>query len=65
MTIIAERGANHLTVAAEVKDRISRLQNELPQGFSITVAHDSTEFLRNELQKNIYRTCLSPVILLL
>jgi multidrug efflux pump subunit AcrB len=65
MTIVAERGANHLTVAGEVKERINRLRNELPQGFSITIAHDSTEYLRNELNKNIFRTGFSLVLLLL
>ncbi len=65
MTIYAERGANNLSVASEVKERIRQMQNELPPGFSITVAHDSTEFLRAELRKNILRTSFSLVILLL
>lgn len=65
MTIYAERGANNLRVAAQVKERIRGIQNELPAGFSITVAHDSTEFLRAELRKNILRTSFSLVILLL
>ena len=65
MTIYAEQGANNLRVAGEVKERIRHIQNELPPGFSVTVAHDSTEFLRAELRKNILRTSFSLVILLL
>jgi len=65
MTIYAERGANNLSVAREVKDRLSSIQAGLPPGFSITVAHDSTEFLRAELRKNILRTSFSLFILLL
>ena len=65
MIIHAERGANHLSVAREVKEMISRLRDELPEGFSITVARDSTEFLRGELRKNILRTSFSLVVLLL
>ena len=65
MTIYAERGANHLTVARAIKERVRLLQNELPPGFSITIAHDSTGFLRAELNKNIMRTAFSLLILLL
>lgn len=65
MIITAEKGANHLNVAKEVKNRMSRLRDELPAGFSITVARDSTEFLRGELRKNIFRTSFSLVALLI
>ena len=64
MTIFAESGANHLSVAKEVKKRIRSLESELPRGFSVTVARDSTEFLRDELRKNVFRTSFSLVLLL-
>ncbi len=65
MTITAEKGANHLNVVKEVKNRMGHLREELPGGFSITVARDSTEFLRGELRKNIFRTSFSLVALLI
>jgi Cu/Ag efflux pump CusA len=59
------KGSNHLSVAGRSKRGYGPLQAELPQGFLITIAHDSTEFFRDELRKNIFRTSFSLVLLLL
>jgi multidrug efflux pump subunit AcrB len=65
MVIYATKDANHLSVAKTIKERMAKIESELPPGFSILVAHDSTRFLSAELRKNVFRTTFSMVVLLL
>jgi multidrug efflux pump subunit AcrB len=64
MTIMAEQDANQLKVAEEVKEKVQLIRSQLPPGFTMSVAHDSTAFLKAELKKNVFRTSLSLVLLL-
>ncbi len=65
ISIYAERGANHLSVANEIKSRVNGIRGEMPEGFSIILANDTTDHLRSELRKNAFRTSFSLVALLI
>lgn len=63
MVIFAAPDVNTLTVAADVKQTLKDL--DVPPDFSITLADDSTDYIKKELDKIYSRTGLSILILLL
>ena len=54
---------NTLKLANDLKKFISSI--ELPEGYSLTLADDTTVYINKELDKIYYRTALSILILLL
>ncbi len=65
LNISAEKNVNNIRVANEVKKTIEKIKKELPPGYSIRNSLDNTIFIREEISKNILRTLLSVVLLLL
>lgn len=65
LTIYAERHVNTLVLTDVLKARIAQLKDELPDGYSITLADDTSVYIRGELGKIYWRTGLSILILLL
>ncbi|MGB8491561.1 MAG: efflux RND transporter permease subunit, partial [Bacteroidales bacterium] len=65
INVSAGRNVNNIKVARGVKEVIERLKSELPPGYSIRTSVDSTTYLKEEISKNIFRTILSVVLLLL
>jgi multidrug efflux pump subunit AcrB len=65
LTISAERNVNNIKVADAVKNEMERIKNDLPAGFSIRNSLDNTTFIKEEISKNIFRTILSVILLLL
>lgn len=65
LVFIAEKDANSIRVADEIKKGLSRLEQEFPEGYNILLANDSTQFIRDEIRKIIRRTIFSFTILLL
>jgi len=65
INVSAGRNVNNIKVAEEVKDVIEKLKGVLPPGYSIRTSADSTIYLKKEISKNIFRTILSVVLLLL
>lgn len=63
LTVYADVGVNNLSLATKVKNHISTL--DLPAGYSITLADDTTDYIKLELNKIYYRTGLSILLLLL
>jgi len=61
----AEKDANSLQVAAELKAEMKKLEEEFPPGFFLLMTRDETEFIKDELNKIYYRTIFSFTILLL
>lgn len=61
--IYAEENANQLEVAGKVKREISSL--ELPKGFAFNLLADTTSYISAELDKILFRTGLTLLILLL
>lgn len=65
LNISAGKNVNHIRVAGEVKKVINRIKQELPTGYSIRNSLDNTNFLKEEISKNIFRMLLSVILLLL
>lgn len=65
VTLYADEGVNRLRLANRVKKQVKQLEATLPAGFSVIQDYDDTEFLKKEIDKNIYRSLLSFGILLL
>ncbi|MFO7616100.1 MAG: efflux RND transporter permease subunit [Bacteroidales bacterium] len=65
LVFVAEKEANSLRVADQVKRSIGELEADFPDGYQLLLAEDSTRFVREELFKIARRTILSFTILLL
>ncbi|WP_421693198.1 efflux RND transporter permease subunit [Aestuariivirga sp.] len=62
--IVKTAVANPLDVASEVKELLPRLNEELPEGTSISIGFDSTVFIDRSIQ-NVFHTILEAVGLVL
>lgn len=65
LTVYAEKHVNTLVLTDILKEKVERIRNELPPGYSITLADDTSVYIRGELSKIYWRTGLSILILLL
>ncbi|KJF45676.1 efflux RND transporter permease subunit [Draconibacterium sediminis] len=65
LVVYAAQGENQLKLAGEIKDQLLLIQEKLPMGYSVMIASDSTEYIKEELEKIGYRTLFSLLILLL
>ncbi len=65
LTVSAERNVNHLKVADAVKAEMEKVNADLPPGFSLRKSLDTTTSIRKEINKIIYRTIFSVILLLL
>jgi multidrug efflux pump subunit AcrB len=63
MVVYAEKGANTIDVAKEVKDEIARLKNEIKGEYSLKLTNDSTQYIIEELQKIKEKMLFSLLIL--
>jgi multidrug efflux pump subunit AcrB len=64
INVSAGRYFNNIKVADEVKKCIERIKTELPSGYSIRTSMDNTTYLKEEISKNIFRSVLSVILLL-
>ncbi|PZX13426.1 multidrug efflux pump subunit AcrB [Breznakibacter xylanolyticus] len=65
LVVNAEKGANQLTLATEVKAIIDELRSGLPPGFSLMVNYDASKEISHEMTKTTSRALSALVILLL
>jgi multidrug efflux pump subunit AcrB len=65
LSITPRDDVNRVVVAAEVKRVIAEAQQLLPEGYTMFLQRDDTEFLKKELDKIYKRTGLSVIILTL
>lgn len=63
LTIFADEGVNRFALAEELKITMKNLEARMPQGFDIVEDYDDTEFLKREIDKNLFRSALSFGIL--
>ena len=61
----SEKGANSLTVASDIKRELTVLAEDFPPGYFLLLSSDSTETIKEDLNKIYYRTIFSFAILLL
>lgn len=64
MVIYPEENVNNLDLGKTVKKEAERLKVNLPPGYSMLLANDSTQYLNDELSKIAQRTVFSLLILL-
>lgn len=65
LTIYAEKHVNTLVLTDILKEKVGQIRTGLPPGYSITLADDTSVYIRGELSKIYWRTGLSILILLL
>lgn len=65
LVVYAGKGSNALQLSSIAKSKISQLQKTLPQGFSINLEHDESEYIGKELETIGFRTVATLIILLL
>ncbi|HRF33905.1 MAG TPA: efflux RND transporter permease subunit [Cyclobacteriaceae bacterium] len=65
INIYADESVNRITLANTLKSEISRLSHNLPAGYSLQPEFDDTEYLVKEINKNLMRSGLAVLILLL
>lgn len=65
LVLYSSPGENQIKLSNEIRDQLGKIQNELPLGYSVQVASDSTEYITDELTKIGLRTLFSLLILLL
>lgn len=64
LNITTASGSNLVTVASSVRKTMSRLEEHFPDEISSYLSYDSSEYVRSELNKIIFRTVVCILILL-
>lgn len=64
MVIYPEDQVNNLRLAETIRQEATLLQKNLPAGYSLLLANDTTEYIQKELDKVFLRTIFSLLILL-
>jgi multidrug efflux pump subunit AcrB len=64
MVISAGRNVNNIRVAGEVKEVIEKMKSRIPPGHDVILSMDNTEFIRQEISRNLFRAVLSVILLL-
>ena len=64
MVISAGRNVNNVRVARQVKSVVDNMKSHIAPGHDIILSQDNTDFLRDEIRKNLLRALLSVVLLL-
>ncbi|MDF5691461.1 efflux RND transporter permease subunit [Aquirufa aurantiipilula] len=65
MVIQADAGANQLSLAKIIKDKLNDLKRSLPPTYDIHIEYDATEYIQENLEKIWIQTGLALLILLL
>ncbi|MBK7844107.1 MAG: efflux RND transporter permease subunit [Bdellovibrionales bacterium] len=62
MAISKQRGVNAVATADRVKERISLIQKDLPQGVALEIMFDRTKFIRESVSELIFTLLLSALL---
>ena len=65
IVILAGELENQLRISSEVKTKLAEIEKNLPSGYSLLNSFDATDFIKDELKKNIWRAVLTIAILLI
>ena len=65
MTIVADKGANQIKLSSKIKTKLAEINQNLPQTYQLTVEHDASEYIVENLQKIAVQAGLAVLILLL
>jgi multidrug efflux pump subunit AcrB len=64
LVLLSSSSSNQIRLSQQVRQAIADIGSQLPTGYGIAVASDSSDFIRNELSKIGIRTIFSLLILL-
>jgi len=64
MVISAGRNVNNIRVAEDVKDVVDKMKTRIPPGHDVILSLDNTGFIRDEISRNLFRSALSVILLL-
>lgn len=65
LSVFAEDNVNTIQIAAKVRKRLQKVENQLPPEYSLSLQYDDTTHIKEELNKIYLRTFLSVAILIL
>lgn len=65
LAIYARQGVNQLSLVKKLKKEAKAIEASLPEGLSLTLTSDPTEFIRTEIYNISWRTGLTLLILLI
>ncbi len=65
MEIVAARDINYLVLAGQIKEQLRLIGQGNVQGYSVDLAYDATQYLKQELTKIAWRSMATVIILLL
>lgn len=65
LVVYPEKNTNTLRLGQKVKEMMADIQLQLPAGYSVRIANDSTKFIQKELRTNGLRSFFSILILML
>ena len=63
MVVYPEKGANTIELAKTIRQTINNIKKNIPPGYNVKMTHDTTEFIKEELQKIQKRTLFTFIIL--
>jgi multidrug efflux pump subunit AcrB len=65
IVVYADNQENQVKLGKAIKEKIAAIEKNLPQGYFIFNSYDATNYITAELNKNIFRTIATLIILLL
>ena len=65
MSICADENSNQLELSKQIKEELSKIQQNLPTGYEIHLSYDATEYIKAELSKIYFRSGLTLAFLLI
>lgn len=60
--VVKQRGANAVAVARAVKEKIAKMQSSLPEGASIVVNYDGTQFVEESVAELLLTLVLAAIL---
>lgn len=64
LRVFPNKGVNHLQVAEKILEKTKEIASQLPTGIQLHVEENATDYLKIELDKILWRSALSILILL-
>ena len=65
LSITAEKEANQLVAAEDIRQQMEEIEKQLPKGYEFHIAYDTTEDINRQLRMVVHRSWLTIALLLL
>ena len=65
LSVTAEDNANQLKLGKQIKNLLETIEPEFPAGYELHLSYDSTQYIKEEMNKIYFRSGLTVLILLL